>query len=255
MVERMTVAALVQAGFEAVEEHGLGGLTMRDVAQRLGVKAPAIYWHLKSRRDLVDEMATEMWRRIDAEVGPRSSAGLTVEEALVGFAREVRRQALARRDGARLLAGTYLTDDTLLREQQGPLRGAGRGGGKARVVTAYTLVYSFVIGYVIEEQARRQAPGRYSAERRAERLGDPGGGRAQRRGAGQQRRPLRGTARTDHDHRPPRRPASDLGRPTLASSRPLLPLHDPVSLSMKRRVNGVKWGEEEPRRPRRQFGD
>jgi TetR/AcrR family tetracycline transcriptional repressor len=172
VVERITVASLVQAGFEAVEEHGLSGLTMRDVAQRLGVKAPAIYWHLKSRRDLVDEMATEMWRRIDAEVGP-ISAGLSAEEALVGFAREVRRQALDRRDGARLLAGTYLTDDTLLRDQQARLEALGAAEHRQRVVTAYALVYSFVIGYVIEEQARRQAPGRYSAERRAERLGDP----------------------------------------------------------------------------------
>jgi TetR/AcrR family tetracycline transcriptional repressor len=172
VVERITVAALVQAGFDAVEEHGLGGLTMRDVAQRLGVKAPAIYWHLKSRRDLVDEMATEMWRRIDAEVAP-ISAGLSAEDALVGFAREVRRQALARRDGARLLAGTYLTDDTLLRDQQARLDAVGSADERRQMLTAFTLVYSFVIGYVIEEQARRQAPSRYSAERRAERLGDP----------------------------------------------------------------------------------
>ena len=171
MVERITVAALVQAGFEAVEEHGLSGLTMRDVAQRLGVKAPAIYWHLKSRRDLVDEMATEMWRRIDAEVAP-ISAGLSAEEALVGFAREVRRQALARRDGARLLAGTYLTDDTLLRDQQARLDAVGSPDERRQMLTAFTLVYSFVIGYVIEEQARLAAPELYDPAVRAARVGD-----------------------------------------------------------------------------------
>jgi TetR/AcrR family tetracycline transcriptional repressor len=172
VVERVTVAALVQAGFEAVEENGLSGLTMRDVAERLGVKAPAIYWHLKSRRDLVDEMATEMWRLIDVEV-TAGAVGLTAEESLVAFAREVRRQALGRRDGARLLAGTYLTDDTLLRDQQARLEVVTSEAEQQGLITAYALVYSFVIGYVIEEQARRQAPQRYSAERRAQRLGDP----------------------------------------------------------------------------------
>lgn len=172
MVERVTVAALVQAGFEAVEENGLSGLTMRDVAQRLGVKAPAIYWHLKSRRDLVNELATEMWRLINAEV-TAGAVGLSAEESLVALAREVRRHALGRRDGARLLAGTYLTDDTLLGDLQARPELAGSAVEQQGLITAYALVYSFVIGYVIEEQARRQAPERYSAELRAQRQGDP----------------------------------------------------------------------------------
>lgn len=173
MVERVTVAALVQAGCEAVEAHGLSGLTMRDVAHRLGVKAPAIYWHLKSRRDLVDEMATQMWCEIDREVASRS-ADLGAPEAMVVFAREVRSQALARRDGAQLLAGTYLTNDRPIRDQQQRLGQPRSPTEQQQLRRAFTLVYSFVIGYVIEEQARRQAPERYSAERRAIRLASPG---------------------------------------------------------------------------------
>jgi hypothetical protein len=72
-----------------------------------------------------------------------------------------------------LLAGTYLTDDTLLRDQQARLDMVRSEAEQQGLITAYALVYSFVIGYVIEEQARRQAPQRYSAERRAQRLGDP----------------------------------------------------------------------------------
>lgn len=170
MTKNVSVATLVQAGFEAVEANGLAGLTMRDVAQRLGVKAPAIYWHVKSRQDLVDEMATEMWRLVQRRVLEQSSA-VTPVEGLAILAREVRTEALSRRDGARLMAGTYLTDDTLLREQQGALHEVSATEAKA-LITAYTLVYSFVIGYVIEEQARLAAPELYDPAVRAARVGD-----------------------------------------------------------------------------------
>lgn len=135
MVDRSTVAALVRAGFEALEDNGLSGLTMQDVAQRLGVKAPAISWHLKSRRDLVDEMATEMWRQVHADVSARS-VYLTPREGQVVLARAVRGHALARRDGARLLAGSYLTDETLLGEHQ-RLLVSGSVAEQQRVVRAY----------------------------------------------------------------------------------------------------------------------
>ena len=170
MTKNVSVATLVQAGFEAVEENGLAGLTMRDVAQRLGVKAPAIYWHVKSRQDLVDEMATEMWRLVQRRV-VEQAAGASPVDGLVILARAVRKEALFRRDGARVMAGTYLTDDTLLREQQGALHDLSPTNAEA-LITAYTLVYSFVIGYVIEEQARLAAPELYDQAVRAARVGD-----------------------------------------------------------------------------------
>jgi TetR/AcrR family transcriptional regulator, tetracycline repressor protein len=48
----------VTAALDALEESGLDGLNMRNLAGRLGVKAPALYWHFASKQDLVDEMAS-----------------------------------------------------------------------------------------------------------------------------------------------------------------------------------------------------
>ena len=171
------MVALVEAGFAALAERGLDGITMRDVAGRLGVQAPAIYWHLRNRQDLVDEMATAMWRDIHGRL-TRSDPARPPDWAamMTDFARVVRAEALARRDGARLLAGTYLTDDAVLADQQRLLVGlCGDRIDPVRVARAYVLVYSFTIGYVIEEQARLQAPDdRYDPARRRARLGgDP----------------------------------------------------------------------------------
>lgn len=170
MSKDVTVAALVQAGFDAVAEFGLAGLTMRDVARRLDVKAPAIYWHVRSRQDLVDEMATELWRAVQRTV-VAESVGLDAVQTMIIFARALRRQALTRRDGARLMAGTYLTDDALLREYQAAL--TAEPDTARAMITAYALLNSFVIGYVIEEQARLAAPELYDPLRRADRVGDP----------------------------------------------------------------------------------
>ena len=50
-----------------LNEVGLEGLTLRAIARELNVKAPALYWHFKDKQALLDEMATEMYRRIAAD--------------------------------------------------------------------------------------------------------------------------------------------------------------------------------------------
>src|SRR5580658_4237715 len=53
---------ILHHAFELLNEAGLEGLTLRRLAGRLNVKAPAIYWHFKDKRDLLDEMATQVLR-------------------------------------------------------------------------------------------------------------------------------------------------------------------------------------------------
>ena len=53
---------------------GLDGLTLRAIAKELDVQAPALYWHFKNKQALLDEMATEMFRRMVART-PAADAG------------------------------------------------------------------------------------------------------------------------------------------------------------------------------------
>ncbi len=172
MAKGLSIETIVQAGFEVLGETGLDGMTMRIIAARLGVKAAAIYWHLKSKQDLLDEMATQQWREIIGEIAgfPEST---TSAEGLAAFAHIVRATLLKYRDGARLFAGTFLTDSSLLAEQREQMSWMIDAGYTVKaLIQAYALIYNFTVGFTIEEQAIRQAADdRYSLETRAERLG------------------------------------------------------------------------------------
>ena len=160
MAKGVTVPAIVDAGFAVLAERGLDGLTMRLVADRLGVKAPAIYWHLASKADLLDEMATAMWREVMATEGMALEGDAAT--TLAAFAQAVRSTVLRYRDGAKLFAGTYLTDTDLLRQQEAGLTMMlAQGFDVHGAAQATALVYSFTIGFTIEEQAVAQAAAHY----------------------------------------------------------------------------------------------
>lgn len=163
---------IVAAALDLLDQVGLDGLNMRALAARLDVKAPAIYWHFAHKQALIDEMATELWRRVVA-TRPRLD---TWQESMVAFALKLRRTLLAHRDGARLFSGTYLTDVSVLEAQEEPLAAMVAAGVKLEVaVDLSSMVYAYTIGATIEEQAIRQtsvADDRYSLARREERL-DP----------------------------------------------------------------------------------
>ncbi len=170
----LSKASIVAAALGVLDEVGLDGLTVRVVASRLGVQAPALYWHVRSKQDLLDEMATEIWRRITAELAALPPE-LPWRQAMITFATITRRTLLSYRDGAKVFSGTYLTDPGILESREAGLeRMIAQGFTLPDVVRAYSLLYNFTIGFCIEEQAVAQATAagddRYSIARRAERL-------------------------------------------------------------------------------------
>ncbi|KAB8160320.1 TetR family transcriptional regulator [Streptomyces sp. 3MP-14] len=156
MAKGLTRDAMVDAALAVLDETGIEGLTVRAVAERLGVKAPALYWHVRDKQALVDEMGTRVWSGIAAEAAavPRTDW----REVCAGYAWAARRGLLAHRDGARVFSGTYLTDAEVLRRQEPLLAWLGEQGFTAEAATdAFAILTAFVVGHCIEEQARRQA--------------------------------------------------------------------------------------------------
>ena len=51
---------IVDAAFKLLDEAGMEGVTLRKVACSLGIRAPSLYWHFKSKQALVDAMADAM---------------------------------------------------------------------------------------------------------------------------------------------------------------------------------------------------
>ena len=68
MSRGLSKTAVVRAALEVLDDAGIDGVTVRAVAARLGVQAPALYWHVRDKRELLDEMATEIWRQVSAGV-------------------------------------------------------------------------------------------------------------------------------------------------------------------------------------------
>lgn len=145
---------IVQAALDLLDEEGIDGVTARALANRLGVRAPALYWHMSNKQEILDEMGTEIRRRVAARLEAESDVQGWHDQLAV-FARALRAEYLAHRNGARTFAGTKLTDPDVLRAQEQWLaRWVDSGLAVEDGVAAAQLVTAFVVGFVIDEQER-----------------------------------------------------------------------------------------------------
>jgi AcrR family transcriptional regulator len=111
---------VADTALKLLNEGGLEGLTVRAIAKELDVKAPALYWHFKDKQALLDEMATEMYRRMTeaAPVDPDA----TWQERLLAANRALRAALLSYRDGARVFSGSRFTGTLHAVEMEQTLR-------------------------------------------------------------------------------------------------------------------------------------
>src|SRR5262245_22734373 len=92
---------VVRAALVLLDELGLDELTMRRLAERLGVRAASLYRHVRNK----DELLTLLGDEISAEI-PLTRAVGSWRDRLTEMAWNVRRGLLAHRDAARVLANT-----------------------------------------------------------------------------------------------------------------------------------------------------
>ncbi len=163
----------MQAALDLLDEAGMDGLTVRALAARLGVQAPALYWHVRSKQALLDEMATLIWRRV-GDVMAGLPASTPWREVMSVYAATIRAALLGHRDGAKAFSGTTLTDPEVVRRQEVTLGTlTSQGFTLPDGVRGLLLINNFTIGFCVEEQAVRQvtASGDDRYSRRAELIG------------------------------------------------------------------------------------
>ena len=139
---------VVRTALDLLDEVGLDALSTRRLAERLGVKSPALYWHFRDKGELLDLMAQELLR--PAGPGDGSADWAT---ALADGARDRRRRLLSRRDGARLVAGTRPGRDAARQAEDGIAELVALGLDPASALHTLIAVAHFVTGFVLEEQA------------------------------------------------------------------------------------------------------
>lgn len=176
MTKGITRERIVATALELLDERGMDALTVRALATALGVRAPALYWHVRDKQELLDEMATEVMRRVGialSTIGP----GGDWRDDLCAYARILRSEYLAHRDGAKIFSGTRLSDPNVLRTKEVWFaRWTAAGMALVDADDAIDVATAFVVGFVIEEQERRQSteadPTRYSLAGRDAWLGE-----------------------------------------------------------------------------------
>ncbi|MEV0092005.1 TetR/AcrR family transcriptional regulator C-terminal domain-containing protein [Streptomyces sp. NPDC050738] len=173
--QKIDRAAVAEAALRLLNEVGLDGLSLRAIAKELDVKAPALYWHFKDKQELLDEMATLIYRQIaaDFDLGAYSRW----QDGLIAYNEGLRATLLRYRDGAKVYSGARFTgtDHAVSMEQHLRMM-TGAGFELRQAVLAGTTSYSYTIGYVTEEQGVRPMPDEqregYDVEERARRLAD-----------------------------------------------------------------------------------
>jgi len=154
----VTREAIVAAALELLAEGGLEGVSFRRIATRLGVSAPTLYWHVDSKRQLMDLMAEELARRDDSSyAGPRP--GQPWWEWLREDARQMFTSLIATRDAPRVVAGNRPTPDSFagIERVLAVLVGVGMTPGQAQQ-TLFALG-AYVIGSATEWQAEAERAG------------------------------------------------------------------------------------------------
>ncbi|MFI9750718.1 TetR/AcrR family transcriptional regulator [Streptomyces collinus] len=158
-----------------LNETGLDGLTLRAIARELDVKAPALYWHFKDKQALLDEMATEMFRRMVA--GTVLDPADTWRERLLRTNRGLRAALLGYRDGAKVFSGSRFTGIEHAGQMEDSLRlFTAAGFTLAQAARALTTTYLYTLGFVTEEQGVQPLPGErregYDMDERARLMAD-----------------------------------------------------------------------------------
>jgi TetR/AcrR family transcriptional regulator, tetracycline repressor protein len=141
--------AILGGAFAVLDEYGLDGLSLRVLASRLHVRAPALYWHVHNKAELIGMMA--------AKFGAAAAAAMPKNarwpDLLIAYAQALRTAMLAHRDSARLCAIAPPLEDPHENAKRiaEPLVAAGLDADRA--LRCQSSVIAYTLGWVIYEQS------------------------------------------------------------------------------------------------------
>jgi len=132
-----------------LDDQGLDAVSLRTVASLVGVRLNTVSWHVKTKARLLELMADSVMKECSVQDLPADP-----QQCVRTLLRRYRAALLAHRDGARLVAGTFVAEKNTLDAADAIVRalldcGHGR---RSAAWTCWTLVY-FALGITQEEQA------------------------------------------------------------------------------------------------------
>ncbi|WP_371515916.1 TetR/AcrR family transcriptional regulator C-terminal domain-containing protein [Kitasatospora sp. NBC_01300] len=140
---------VVRAALDLLDDKGAAAVSVRGVAERLGVRMNTVLWHAKTKGRLLELMA-------DAIVGeiPLDDLPAPWHERARELAHRYRRCLLAHRDGAVIVAGTYAAEPGTLRFTDAMIAALLDGGlDERRASWVFWTIQYLTLGLAQEEQA------------------------------------------------------------------------------------------------------
>ncbi|WP_435125695.1 TetR/AcrR family transcriptional regulator [Micromonospora tulbaghiae] len=158
----LTLERIVELAVTVLDEQGVEGLTMRCLAQRLDVTATALYWHVKTKDDVLD-LAVD---HIFGEVPVPDDGDDWMDDVRVLV--RAWRGAMLRHPWAPRLVGRPMLGPNVLARTEVLQSALVRGGcGGLHLAVATRMLANYVIGASLTEATWRQTadPGARAAAR------------------------------------------------------------------------------------------
>ncbi len=159
----LSLAEVMEAALFVTERNGLMHLTVRGVAEALGVTSPAIYHYVAHKVELIDRVCEHVARSVDLDVDPDMSWDDQIVDIVLGMDRTFARypgvasQVLSLVEPAPSPAALRINDRVM-----GLLLGAGFPNGEAveLLATVHFLVSGWLLGRppVLDGLPARVAP-------------------------------------------------------------------------------------------------
>jgi TetR/AcrR family tetracycline transcriptional repressor len=143
-------ADVVEGAIALLDAVGLDGLTTRKLGASLNIDGTALYRHFPNKEALLDALADRLVEGIDDALPE-----VPWDEQLLVLGGRLRETLLKHRDGARVVAGTYVTGPNTRLVKKivfDVLQKAGFPPERAGWI-AFALAH-YVLGHTIDEQAR-----------------------------------------------------------------------------------------------------
>ena len=141
--------AIVDAAMRILDTYGLGDLSMRRVADDLGVQAGALYYHVPNKQSLLAAVADHILAELETPTTADPTAHLTE------WASSLRQALLSHRDAAELVASAHALGLGTVDACGGGEAVLAEAGLPEPAATMAALLH-FVLGHVTGEQTRAQ---------------------------------------------------------------------------------------------------
>jgi TetR/AcrR family tetracycline transcriptional repressor len=163
---------IVRTAAKRLAEEGLAGVSLRKIGLELGVSAPTLLWHVKSKRELMDAVASHLLSEARPDFYDRPAEGQPWWDWLEERTRWIYQAMVGLKDAPLVVAGNRPTPETLpgANTALGVMVAAGFSAGEALQV--FFALGGYIGGMALEAQADAAREEHDTADEAAAELAD-----------------------------------------------------------------------------------